>query len=124
MWLNCLLLIYILQVNEIITVEFLIVPQHSLYKNIDMIPLFFPVLGAGWSPAVLETFREIDFFRAAQQSSFLYGNNIDFYYISGTVDLNFNSFSNHFNATPSGNCANDESLIYVSNFNAMLNIKE
>ena len=70
-----------------------------------MISIYFPVLGAGWAPAVLETFQEIDFFREAQQSAFLFGNNIQEYYIASTVDLNPRGL--HLNAVPSGNCTSD-----------------
>ena len=68
-----------------------------------MISIYFPVLGAGWAPAVLETFQEIDFFREAQQTIFLDALNLQDYYIAGTVDLNRDAFGTHYNATPSGN---------------------
>ena len=67
-----------------------------------MISVYLAVLGAGWSPAVLETFQEIDLIRAAQRLN--HRLDLNDYYIGGTVDLsNESDFPEHVNATPSGN---------------------
>ena len=65
-----------------------------------------PELGPGWSPAVFETFQEIDFIRAAER---LQKSDADFarpYWIKGTVDLSPETIvgeRRHCNATASGN---------------------
>ena len=70
-----------------------------------MTSIYFPVLGAGWAPVVLETFQEIDFLRVADNATPLTSITIEHYYIASTVDLNYKGL--HLNATPSGNCTND-----------------
>ena len=60
-------------------------------------------LGPGWAPAFLETQREIDLIRAAEERFFSTANG-DEYWISGTVNLNPDDYfpSCSFDATRSG----------------------
>ena len=60
--------------------------------------LYFSDLVPGWTPAVLETFQEIDLIRAAQ-NRFFNQQNIQYYFIAGTVDMNNLGYPNRCNAT-------------------------
>ena len=66
---------------------------------------FFSELGPGWSPAFLETQREIDIIRAAEKRLFSSINSQE-YWIAGSVNLDINP-DNYptctFNVTKSGN---------------------
>ena len=66
--------------------------------------MYFPDLGPGWAPAFLETFQEIDLIREAQNKHFN-SENLQKYFIAGTVDMNDRDLSdvtNHCNAAASG----------------------
>ena len=64
-------------------------------------------LGPGWSPAFLETQREIDFIRASEERASEFGSDgIQHYYIAGSVNLDIRPRSYPtctFNVTKSGN---------------------